>query len=249
MTSSAVAMDVGNSRIKVGIQYGGSIAKVVTFGHGCAELLKLIEAEAISLTGEKPSKWILAGVVPVEVARLSEALHQSGARVCLLDDQSRIGLTLSVDEPGKVGVDRLLAAKAAYHLAKDKACMVVDAGTALTINWVDRTGTFQGGSIQPGLKLMAKSLGDGTASLPEISSLGLGTVDWPAKNTITAIQSGLFYAMVGAVERCWRKARDMDREASFWITGGGGEALAGFFPGVSCFQPNLVLEGMFLTAN
>ncbi len=250
MTPSGVpvAVDVGNSHIKVGIQKGGSIAKVVRFEHGFLGFIELVEKETIDLTGERPKNWILAGVVPGEVARLKDALEHHGVEVCWLNQQSQVGLQLSLDEPEKVGLDRLLAAKAAYHRSKGKACMVVDVGTALTVNWVDRAGVFMGGSIQPGWKLMAKSLGEGTAALPEIATPGPLGVQWPAKNTKEAIEAGLLNAMLGSIERSWRRARQMDHEATLWFTGGCGALIAKLFENGSFFQPNLVLEGMFLSA-
>lgn len=248
MNAPAMAVDVGNSRIKVAIRHGGAIAKVLTFRHGCQNFHDLCVAEAMAIAGEMPIHWILAGVVPAETERLNASLARSGATVCCLTTHSQIGMRLSVAEPSRVGIDRLLSAKAAYHLAFGKACMVVDAGTALTINWVDGAGVFQGGSIQPGWSLMAKSLGDGTAALPLVVSECSSVLSWPAKNTTDAIQVGLRGAILGSVGECWKRAIELDQGATLWFTGGGGEWISTHFAGSSRFHPNLVLEGMFLAA-
>ena len=249
MTAPDMAVDVGNSRIKVAIRHGGGIVKVLTLSHGCENFHDVCVAEAMAIAGEVPYRWILAGVVPAETERLNACLIRSGGSVCWLNHHSKIGMRLSVVEPSRVGVDRLLSAKAAYHLALGKPCMIVDAGTALTINWVDGAGIFQGGSIQPGWHLMAKSLGDGTAELPEVGSEQSSDSPWPAKNTHDAIQTGLQGAILGSVGRFWKRAIELDQDANLWFTGGGGEWISGHFSGISRFHPNLVLEGMFLAAS
>jgi type III pantothenate kinase len=246
MSSNAVVIDIGNSRIKIGVYHGGSFVKNMSCGHDQFNPLKLIQDDLVPVGGAKQFRWVLAGVVPKVVHVVREALVQLGQNVCLLENAFQIGVKLSVDEPEKVGVDRLLASKAAYYLGGGSPCMVVDAGTALTINWMDANGVFQGGSIQPGWDLMAKALGAGTARLPEVELPDSMRVEWPAKNTRKAIQVGIGLAMVGAVEHCWDIVLKREPAAVLWITGGGGDLLKGGFVSDARFHPNLVLEGMIL---
>lgn len=246
MSSSLVVIDIGNSRIKIGVYHGGTFVTRRSIDHDQFDPVEFIRHDLEPVGDAKQFRWVLAGVVPKIVLAVREKLISLGQSVCQLENANQIGLKLSVEEPEKVGIDRLLASKAAYHFGGGHACMVVDAGTALTINWIDVNGVFQGGSIQPGWNLMAKSLGAGTARLPEVESPGPLPVNWPGKNTCKAIQAGISMAMVGAVEHCWCNVLKQDPTATLWITGGGMDFLKGGFFSDARFHPNLVLEGMVL---
>jgi len=156
-----------------------------------------------------------------------------------------IPIETDVSEPEKVGVDRLLAALAAYRQVKG-ACIVVDAGTAVTIDAVSADGVFQGGAIFPGLDLMARALADGTARLPEVSM----PTEAPAvgKNTREAIAAGVLRGAAGAVAALIEGMRKtVGRRAPVLLTGGDAPRLVPYLPS-DCRDvvPNLVLEGLVI---
>src|SRR5690606_18527528 len=101
------------------------------------------------------------------------------------------------DEPKKTGVDRVLVTAAAYEQL-GKACVVVDAGTAVTVNLCNNEGAFVGGAIAPGASAMLASLNDRTAALPEatfeVPTSAYGT------NTVDAMRHGVTHAIRGLVQ-------------------------------------------------
>ncbi|MCA9071622.1 MAG: type III pantothenate kinase, partial [Planctomycetaceae bacterium] len=149
------------------------------------------------------------------------------------------------------GIDRLLNAVAANCVrSKNQPALIVDSGTATTVDTVDQTGAFMGGSILPGFELSARALHHYTALLPLIP---LDELNGPKKpipvgtNTRAAMQSGLYWGQVGAVrELLARSCRSFGFENPLTLlTGGGGALLAAEFPEAQWF-PHLSLQGLAL---
>ena len=111
-----------------------------------------------------------------------------------------IGVLL--EEPHRVGIDRLAGAAAAAFLKRPgRAAIVVDCGTALTVNMVSPDGAFVGGGILPGPALMTRALADGTSRLPEISAVELASPPaMPGRSTSEAIAAGIGWGIRGGVE-------------------------------------------------
>lgn len=232
-------VDVGNTRIKVGVVRGGRIAVVTHFGF----IPESWNADDIAGT-----TWVIAGVNPKPRDDLARWSERRGAVVTIIDDHQKLPLFQVTDAPDRVGIDRLLGAVAANRLRRAvAAAMTVDSGTATTINCITTSGTFCGGFILPGLRLMASSLQAGTAQLPEIDFDGRR--DFPGANTDDAIRGGIIAATCGAIRRALVAMKRHEDEVDLFVTGGAAihlmEDLAEFAPR---FVPNLVLEGLLLTA-
>ena len=138
-------------------------------------------------------------------------------------------LTIDVDFPERVGVDRLAAAVAANVLrAPERAAIVVDSGTAITVDLVDAHGVFRGGAILPGVRLMSQSLHRQTDVLPEVT-LRPGEPPPPAcgRNTQAALESGLFWGLVGSVkELIAQLTREVEGPPQVLLSGGDGQLIA-----------------------
>lgn len=160
------------------------------------------------------------------------------------------GLDLAVETPETTGTDRLLAARAARDLSRGGAAIVVDVGTALTVDLVE-DGAFQGGAIAAGPRLLARALGEGGAQLFEIEprpgACALG------KSTRAALEAGVVVGLRGAarglVEALAAHSREMPE---VWVTGGARALLLepeGFMPGMALREaPHLVHLGLLAAA-
>src|SRR5699024_575466 len=84
-----------------------------------------------------------------------------------IEHDINIPIGRQLDPEAIVGEDRLLNAAASYDVLK-QACVVIDAGTAITVDFVDGQGTFHGGAIAPGAQSMLNTLADKTSQLPEV---------------------------------------------------------------------------------
>lgn len=241
-----VVVDVGNSRIKWGRVAGGGVAEMASLAHGDTAGWDR-QSGAWGLSAE--CRWAVAGVNPPATATFRQ--WAAGAVTEILDYRS-VPLALDVDEPGRVGLDRLLGALAARTLVPSGPPVVtVDVGTAVTINFVDAAGVFRGGAIFPGPRLMARALGANTARLPDIDLTEIPSVDPLGRNTSAAIRAGVWAAVCGGIEKLVREYRPFGSWPWVVLTGGGlgADTVFDFRDPVSVMGvPHLNLEGIRLAA-
>ena len=168
-----------------------------------------------------------------------------------------------------MGIDRLAAAVGANPLRRPETpAIVVDFGTAITVDLVTAEGEFAGGAILPGLRMQARSLHQGTASLPEITLelegassqdaagpiVPLGSRSPAAVGTSTegAIAAGIYWGGVGAVrELIARQSDRLVRRPQVFVTGSTSPEMARLLgsPEIAVrYIPHLVLSGLALAA-
>ena len=148
------------------------------------------------------------------------------------------GVINSYQDPSKMGVDRWLAMIAAYKVVK-KAVVVIDCGSAITVDYVTAEGKHQGGYIIPGLRLMRQSLLQNTAQVRFEKDQTRG-VTHPGVSTAEAVLHGSAYLFKALAHEL---KRDLDSEVDMFITGGDG-ALMHELVAVGRFEPDLVMDGL-----
>ncbi|TCH97000.1 type III pantothenate kinase [Roseococcus sp. SYP-B2431] len=158
------------------------------------------------------------------------------------------GFEIKVDQPQEVGADRLLNALAAHQHYKGPL-IVIDFGTATTFDVVDEAGSYLGGVIAPGINLSIEALHRAAARLPRI---GIGRPQAAiGRNTVSAMQSGIFWGYVGMIEGIVSRIRN---EAEFprmkvIATGGLAPLLAEGTTMIERIDPDITLEGLRLLAS
>lgn len=256
MIQHRLAIDVGNTRIKLGL-FAWPSSRTRGELPACVERISLLADEPLpwDLLGQwrsTTSNWLpaaIAGSNPTGVERLkSEWPSSLGPAPRAIANTDDFPLPIHVDEPRRVGIDRLLNAVAVNELRSAKRpAVIVDSGTATTVDVVSSDGAFEGGAILPGLALSAKALHEYTALLPLVSvpELGQATPEPLGRNTRAAIRSGLFWGQLGAVRELIE--RQVGSGAELFVTGGGGALLAEHLPNAR-FEPHLPLQGLVLIA-
>ncbi len=154
------------------------------------------------------------------------------------------GVTIRYSDPSRLGVDRWLAMLAA-HAASTKACLVVDCGTALTIDKLTESGEHCGGYIIPGLALMRRSLEENTRIRLnkefEIGGVALG------HSTDEAVYHGSLAAAVALIKTKFEESNQEEVERELFITGGGADELMPHLKHCRArHMPDLVLDGLSL---
>ncbi len=153
-------------------------------------------------------------------------------------------MTLWVDEPDKVGTDRVVAAAAAYAVVED-AVAVADFGTAVTIDLIDEKGIFLGGVILPGFEISAKALNENTAQLPKIKVTKPQTPF--GKNTTEAMNCGLYFSAVAALQEVIRRyAEKIGKWPHTILTGSAAAMIKDDCEFIDSYVPNLVVKGVVL---
>jgi len=250
---NVIAIDIGNTNIDIGLflddkeQFVKSIpGKSETKLVSC---LKSAWAKIPILESSKEKKRNGVIVVSSVKSAWTKTIRQItkdelGEKIYVIGKEIPLPMTLWVDEPDKVGTDRVVSAAAAYDVVGD-AVVVADFGTAVTIDLVDQNGIFLGGVICPGFEISAKALKDNTAQLPDIK------VTKPkapyGRNTPDAINCGLYYSIVGALQEVIRRyAEKIDKWPQTVITGSGARTIHTDCDFIDNYVPNLVVKGVFL---
>lgn len=150
------------------------------------------------------------------------------------------GITLNSPTPEQFGADRLVNAMAAYSLVKS-SCLIIDSGTAITFCYVDKSGTYQGGSIFPGMHIASQSLNDYTAKIPLIHVSP--RENFIGQNTQDAVQAGLYYGYIDLINGAITRYKKYDPEVTVIGTGNGLEVLKNEIE-IDRHEPDLILKGL-----
>ncbi len=246
-----IAADIGNSSTwlatgRTGLDWTGT--KQMSLVHDTELQLRTIGPPAFwsicsvnSASSQSLSDWITAN-------RPHDQIHPI--------QQTDIDLETALDAPQSTGIDRLLAAWMAVELATSAVpIVIVDAGTAVTIDLVDADRIFQGGFIFPGYSTSLQSLSSSTYALPDLRNDRSHWDDWdaddeignaPGRDTRSAIIRGVRHSQLATIEHLVRLIRDREQAASqVFATGGGMEALRPFLPGDWFYVQHLVLQGAY----
>ncbi len=154
----------------------------------------------------------------------------------------KTGISIKMDNPKEVGADRIVNAVAAFA-AHRKACIVVDFGTATTFDYVSGNGEYMGGVIAPGANISAEALFRSASKLPRVEIAKPPSVI--GKNTVAAMQSGIYFGYVAMVEGILdRMKREMRTEPLVIATGGLAGTIASESSKIHVIDENLTLEGL-----
>ncbi len=252
-----LAIDVGNSHTVIGLFDGVrlrcrwrlSTNRGDTVDELAARLHVLFAME--NATFGQVSGVIIASVVPPMAATWSSfTRHRLGldlnVKPLVVDNRLKSGIRVVTDHPAEVGADRLVNAAAAYH-RYHCPLIVVDFGTAITLDCISAAGEYLGGTITPGVAISLDALNQRTAKLPRVDinappSHPIGT------NTVEAIRSGILYGYAGMIEGLVRriKAQMAPEKPKVIATGGMAELIAPHAPLIEAVDPLLTLEGLRL---
>ena len=229
-------IDAGNTRLKWRCRSASTTAARV------ADSVSAISAE---LEGPRIERVHIASVrAPQFLEQLAAESEQAfAAEVTVARVSSQCsGLRINYADPSRLGVDRWLAMLAARALTPS-ACLVVDCGTALTLDRVSAEGEHEGGFILPGLALMRRSLEENTrirldsGYVPDSIELG--------NSTDAAVYHGTLAAAVALIQAQWSELNQASTPARLVLTGGGaGELSRQLQAQAAETVPDLVLDGL-----
>ena len=259
--------DVGNSRIKLAVVSDEGIDAADVAGRRLPTVTQRLDLDSHGFRPVNLENWLnqaapttavvlVASVHDAAAARLEAAITELTATRHRSLRQRRIvhgdlPLEIMVAEPHRVGIDRLAAAAAAGLVRRPgRGVIIVDCGTAATVDLVSASGAFLGGAILPGPALMARALAEGTSLLPAVAALEQETPPvMPGRSTQDAIAAGIGWGFRGAIARLVEEARaSIGVEADVILTGGCRGAVRDDLPG-AIEMPELVLAGIALAAD
>lgn len=253
MTAPLVLVSVGNTRTRLAVVEDDTLQpSTVLESHDAIAIAQAVAQLIDDGVGEATA--VIASVNAPAADAIETALLAREVRVVRFGRELEIPIVTALTDDSTVGQDRLLDAMGAFARSK-QACIVIDAGTAVTVDFVDGEGVFQGGAIAPGLSMMLDALHEKTAALPSvrltpdllpIKSEGELLPSPFGKHTTQAMALGALAAVRGMVHHL------IDAYAEYYeaypraiATGGDAPMLFENDPLVELVVPDLALVGMY----
>jgi type III pantothenate kinase len=248
-----IAVDIGNTNITIGLFLDGKENFIKSIpGKSRTKLTDCLKSAWQMVPIAKSSKQkkrngviVVSSVKPAWTKIIQQIVKNNlGEKIYLIGKNIPLPIDLWVDEPEKVGTDRVVSAAAAYDVVGD-AVVVADFGTAVTIDLVNENGIFLGGVICPGPDIGAQALKENTAQLPKVK------VTRPkepfGKTTNEAISCGLYYSAIGTLEEVIRRyAEKIGRWPQTVLTGSAAKLIKDDCEFIDSYVPNLVVKGIVL---
>lgn len=244
-----LTIDLGNTNITLGLYQGETLAahwRLATIHERMPDEFGIQILSLLSHAGFSPADLTgicMASVVPPLTGKLIEAcqgyLHNDPL---VVDAGVKTGVRIRYEDPRAVGADRIVDAAAVQKLYGGPAC-VVDFGTGTTFDAISAEGDYLGGAIAPGIHIGAEALFQRTAKLPRVDVQKPPAVI--GRNTVHALQSGLFFGYVAMVEGMVSRFRqELGADMKVIATGGLAEIVARETPAIQILAPWLTLDGL-----
>jgi type III pantothenate kinase len=246
-----LAIDIGNTNVTLGVFEGEQLramwrmtTNINQMGDEYAALLLTLLAQQGMKTSDI-NEAAMCSVVPPLVGTIEDLLRRYfKVSPLVVRVGVKTGVRITYPNPREIGADRIVNAAAANHLYKGPV-IVVDMGTATSLDIVNRDGDFIGGVIAPGIAIAAQALYTRTAALPRVELVApekaIGTT------TVTAMQSGIVYGYIGLVEGLLRRVQnELSEKALVVATGGYASLIASGTKMIDEINPDITLVGLRL---
>jgi len=252
-----LAVDVGNTQTHLGVFDRGKLLyewRASTDAGRTADELALMFGQFLSLASLSFTRSItgvvISSVVPPATQELREmALKYFGFPPLVVEPGTRTGIKVMTDHPREVGADRIANAVAAHEMYPDEGVVVVDFGTAITVDAVSEVGQYLGGAIAPGIDTSAAALFSATAQIQRVELVAPECAI--GRNTINSVQSGVIFGTAslvdGLIERvAFEMGGGDEKGVSVVATGGLAGTVVEHCRGVDHIEPALTLNGLRL---
>jgi type III pantothenate kinase len=227
-------VDIGNSSTKLAIYDGGNKLSVHRINDlKCAELEKILGGNFIS-------RAIVSSVREIPPA-MHDLFFSNISFVHVLSHQSKLPFRIEYQTPETLGTDRIAAAAGAYNIFPNKEILIIDAGSALTFDYLS-CNIFRGGNISPGISMRFKALNRFTHKLPLITQWN--NYSSPGKNTNDAITSGVITGVTYEINEYIRTFENNQFDFKTILTGGDGEFLKDKIDYQITYMPDIVSDGL-----
>ncbi len=225
-----LVIDVGNTRVKAGTFEEDRMVASYQFEHLIA-LREKLSSQAF--------EHVLISSVNQPNADF-DFIQPAGKKI-VLSPLLPLPIKNAYATPQTLGVDRLAGACGAFALFPGKDCLVIDAGTCINYEFIDKTGTYHGGAISPGIDMRFKAMHTFTARLPLVQRADVGLI---GNSTETCMQSGVMNGVVAELENTIEKYREKYSTLVVLLCGGDAPFFENRLKPTIFAAPDLVLKGL-----
>lgn len=227
-------IDIGNSFIKLAIY---SENKIVYFKRYLKVRVKDIHELRRKFPFEKAILSSVRKTNPYFIQHLSKNYH-----LVILSHKTKVPVKILYKTPKTLGLDRLAAIVGAVYKYPKKRCLVIDIGTCMTFDYVDKDLNYHGGNISPGIELRLNAMHHFTSSLPLVKRAV--HKDVLGKSTKEALQNGAVLGIKFEIERFIKYLTKKNGSITVILTGGDAEYFGELIESKIFVLPNLVLFGL-----
>ncbi len=228
-------IDVGNTRVKSAVFKGSELIHSEIFSYE-----KLVDKVNESIDKFKCTNAIISSVSILKKNQISQIKEKIS--LFILNSNAKIPFKNKYSSPKTLGVDRMALAAAAANKYPSKNVLVVDAGTCITYDFLDKMGSYYGGAISPGITMRYKSLNQFTENLPLLSPkyerelIGI--------DTNSSIHIGVVTGVINEIDSFIDKYRKKNKDLTIVLTGGDLNFLNNRLKNGIFANPNFLLEGL-----
>jgi type III pantothenate kinase len=200
-----IAISVGNTRTHIGLFRNDELDQTADItSTDRAKIVELVTEYWKACAESEKRAVAMASVNEMEARELRSVIEdQLGDEVYEVGSDIPVPIGLALDPEATPGVDRLLCAAASWDLLK-QACVVINAGTAVSIDFIDGEGVFHGGVIGPGVQMQLEAMHTGTDALPQLNFAKPDGEPF-GRNTASAMQRGVYHGVRGLA---WRMVEE-----------------------------------------
>lgn len=241
-----LAIDIGNTNITAGIFSGSELSEV--FRVPTKDCLKASSFLPLlpGLRRALPCESVMVSVRREAAAIVKKDIEEaSGKAPSIVDADTPMGISVDYRTKSTLGIDRLVCASAAFQLyrVQSRPIVVIDMGTATTIDYVTEEGVFKGGMIAPGMKSAYEGLLSAAPELPRIEDLSVG--DIIGASTLECVRSGVVMGHACMIRKTVEiMARRNKAKPVVVLTGGTSAIIAKGLPRTYRIDEHLILKGL-----
>lgn len=250
-----LTIDIGNTNTVIGIFDGGSLIdfyrlssrEMLTPDEAGLKLINICNLNSIGAS--EIDGAALCSVVPTLTSTYDSAIQKYfNVKTLILTHETDLGIVIDYEIPNQVGADRLADAVAAYNKYGGPT-IIVDLGTAITIDAVSSDGHYLGGAIAPGIEASLAGLSKRASQLFQVSLKAPAKV--LGKNTVESIQAGIVFGAVGQIDELVSRIKNEIGEPVKRViaTGGLAELVSGISKTIDGIDPTLTLDGLNIVYN
>ncbi|MBX2905779.1 MAG: type III pantothenate kinase [Taibaiella sp.] len=232
-----ICIDWGNTNVKAAIFADKKMQKQFSFAADVAG-----EHIASLLETHKPEKAIISAVVP-DTANVVDLLRSKIVTTVVVTGSTPVPINNAYLSPETLGPDRLALVTGAHFHYADKNNLVISIGTCITYNFVQKTKTFRGGAISPGMHMRFRAMHEYTGMLPQISKIDEEPL-MLGYDTDTCLQSGVVNGMVAEIDGIIADYAGRYPDFNAVLTGGDAPYFASKLKSKIFADPDLALKGL-----
>jgi len=231
-----IFIEIGNTSVKAARVIESGYKRLFTIG---IHQTKKLDSELSKL---RDNERVVLSSVRKDVTQIVHK-HLYRLKIYQITTAETGNVVLDYKTPETLGIDRVLACLGAAVNSKENDVIVVDAGTACTIDYMTKNYVYKGGVIMPGLELFKKSMRDFLPELPQVPAEI--PASFPGGSTDESIRWGIYGGFINAVQSIVDRYQELGTKLAIYLTGGDGEFLSENLKGYKgMYRENLVFDGM-----